>query len=102
MYLSGRYEKRVVKVIPVCLVDAERLQVVEEAMMVNLSSRGARVLTTNQWRPNEEPEIVLLSDVIQTQAKIIYCEPLPDGRFCIGLKFLSAVTNGETGIGFPE
>ncbi len=48
MHLSGRNEKRVVKVISVCLVDAERLQVVEEAMMVNVSSRGARVL-------NQEP-----------------------------------------------
>jgi len=61
--------------------------------MINLSSGGARVLTANQWRPKDAPGLVLLSGEIQTEAKVIYCEPLPDGRFCIGLQFLY---NAET------
>jgi hypothetical protein len=97
MHLSGRNEKRVTMVTPVCLVDAERLQVVEEAMMVNVSSGGARVLTTNQWRPEEAPGLVLLAGEIQTEAKVIYCESLTDGRFCIGLQFLSSAALQTTG-----
>lgn len=90
MLLSGRNEKRVTKVVPVCLVDAEGLQVVEQAMMVNLSSGGARVLTTNQWRP-EKAALVLLAGEIQTEAKVVYCESLSDGQFCIGLQFVSEI-----------
>jgi len=74
-------------VIPVYLVDAERLQAVEDAVMINVSSRGARVLTTQQWRPEAAPELLLLADETRKVGKVIYCEALPDGRFCIGLQF---------------
>ena len=88
MPLSGRNEKRVTMVAPVCLIDAERLHVIEEAMMVNVSSGGARVLTSKRWRPKEAQGLFLLSSEIQAEARVIYCEPLPDGQFCIGLQFL--------------
>ena len=75
-------------VTPVCLVDAERLQAVEDAMMVNVSSRGARVLTTQQWRPEASPEFLLLAGETRKVGRVVYCEALPDGRFCVGLQFL--------------
>ena len=87
MYLKERNEKRVMTVAPVCLVDAERLQAVEDAVMVNVSSRGARVLTTQQWRPEAAPELLLLADKTRKVGRVVYCEALPDGRFCIGLQF---------------
>jgi hypothetical protein len=93
MRLDGRKEKRVTMAIPVCLVVAEELHVAEQAMTVNVSSQGARVITRRRWQPEEKPRLVLNSGEIQTQAKIVYCEPLGDGHFCIGLKFLSAIMN---------
>ena len=66
-------------------------------MMVNVSSRGARVLTRNQRRPEDSPELVLLSGEIQTEARVVYCEPLSDGRFCIGLQFLSGTEMRTSG-----
>lgn len=86
MYSKERNETRVMNVTPVCLVDAERLQVID-AVMVNVSSGGARVLTQRKWRPETAPELLLLAGATQTIAKVVYCEPLTDGRFCIGLQF---------------
>jgi len=86
MHLKQRNETRVMNVAPVCLVDAERLQVVD-AVMVNLSSGGARILTERQWQPDTTLELLSPAGATQTVAKVVYCESLTDGRFCIGLQF---------------
>jgi hypothetical protein len=91
MRLDGRNEKRVTMAIPVCLVTAKKLLVADRAITVNVSSQGARVVTRRRWQPEEEPQLALSSGDLRTQAKVVYCEPLADGHFCIGLKFLSAI-----------
>lgn len=96
MRLDGRNEKRVTMAIPVCLVVAEKLHVAEQAMTVNVSSQGARVVTKRRWHPEKEPRLALSSGEIQTQAQVVYCEPLADGHFCIGLKLFSAIMNWKT------
>jgi len=90
MRLEGRNEKRVAMAIPVCLVAAEKQDVVEQAMTVNVSSHGARIATRRRWQPEEEPRLALGSGEIRVQAKVVYCETLADGRFCVGLRFSSA------------
>ena len=87
MRLEGRNEKRVTMAIPVCLVAAEKPNVVEQAMTVNVSSQGARVATKRRWQPEEESRLALGPSEIRVQAKVVYCETLADGRFCIGLRF---------------
>ncbi|HEY6387396.1 MAG TPA: PilZ domain-containing protein [Candidatus Acidoferrum sp.] len=89
--LDGRNEKRVMMAVPICLVTTGRLIIADQAMTVNVSPHGARVVTTRRWRPKEQPRLALSSGEIRTQAKIVYSEPLADGHFCIGLKFLSAI-----------
>jgi len=77
--------------IPICLVVAEKLLVADQAMTVNVSTHGARVLTRRRWQPEEQPRLASSSGELGTQAKIVYCEPLTDGHFCVGLQFFSAV-----------
>lgn len=89
MRLGGRTEKRVTMAIPVCLVPAEKLHVAEQAMTVNVSPHGARVVTRRRWQPEEQPRLALRSGEFRTQAKVVYCEQMRDGHFCIGLKFQS-------------
>jgi hypothetical protein len=96
MCLDGRNEKRVTMAIPVCLVTAEKLLVADQAMTVNVSSRGARVVTRRRWQLEELPRLASSSGELQTQAKVVYCEPLTNGHFCIGLQFLSAITDWKT------
>jgi hypothetical protein len=91
MCLDGRNEKRVTMAVPVCLVTAEKLLVADQAMTANVSSQGARVVSRRRWQPEEEPRLALSSGELRTQAKVIYCEPLADGQFCIGLQFRSAI-----------
>jgi len=95
MRLDGRNEKRVTMAIPVCLVTAEELLVAEQAMTVNVSSQGARVVTRRRWHPKEQPRLASASGEFRAQAKVVYCEPLPGGHFCIGLKFISAIIDWE-------
>jgi hypothetical protein len=90
MRLDGRNEKRVTMAIPVCLVTAEKLLVADQAMTVNVSPHGARIVTRRRWRPEEQPRLASNSGELGTRAKVVYCEPLANGHFCIGLRFLSA------------
>jgi hypothetical protein len=91
MRLDGRIEKRVTMAIPVCLVIAEKLVFADQAMTVNVSSRGARIITRRRWQLEEQPRLASSSGELRTQAKVVYCEPLTDGHFCVGLQFLSAI-----------
>jgi hypothetical protein len=91
MRLDGRNEKRVTMAIPVCLVIAEKLLFADQAMTVNVSSRGARIITRRRWQLEEQPRLASSSGELRTEAKVVYCEPVTDGLFCIGLQFLSAI-----------
>jgi ubiquinone/menaquinone biosynthesis C-methylase UbiE len=96
MRLDGRNEKRVTMAIPVCLVTAEKLLFADQAMTVNVSSHGARVVTRRRWQLEEQPRLASSSGDLRTQAKVIYCETLTNGHFCIGLKFISAILDWES------
>jgi hypothetical protein len=92
MRLDGRTEKRVTMAIPVCLVAAEKLLFAETAMTVNVSPHGARVVTRHRWQPEDQPRLASASGELRVQAKVVYCESLPDGHFCVGLKFQASFT----------
>lgn len=91
MRLGGRNEKRVTMALPVCLVTADNLVFADQAVTVNVSSHGARIMTRRRWELEERPRLASSSGELRTQAKVVYCEPLTNGCFCIGLKFLSAI-----------
>ena len=89
MRFDGRTEKRAMMAFPVCLVAAENLPA-EPAMTVNVSLHGARVVTSRRWQPEEQPRLASRSGTFRTPAEVVYCEPLNDGHFCVGLKLQSA------------
>jgi hypothetical protein len=93
MRLDGRNEKRVTMAIPVCLVTAGTLLFADQAMTVNVSSHGARIITRRRWLLEEQPRLASSSGELVTQAKVVYCEPLTNGHFCIGLQFHSAIVD---------
>lgn len=96
MLLDGRREKRAPITMPVCLVAAEELISAERAMTVNVSPHGARVVTKRHWQAEERPWLASLSSEFRVRAKVIYCLPLSDGRFCVGLRFQpGSVTFGD-------
>jgi len=102
MRLDGRNEKRVPLAIPVCLVVAEKLLVADQAMTVNVSSQGARIITRRRWLPEEQPRLASSSGELLTPAKVVYCESLTNGYFCIGLQFLSAILDWKPMLRFQS
>ena len=94
--LDGRREKRAPITTPVCLAAAEETLLTERALTVNVSPHGARVVTKRRWQAEERPWLVSLSSEFRVQARVIYCQPLTDGHFCVGLGFQpGSVTFGD-------
>ena len=87
MPLDGRIEKRVPMAVPVDLVIAEETLFAERVVTVNVSPHGARVVTKRRWRAEERPWLASLTSYFRLQGSVVYCQPLTNGDFCVGLKF---------------
>ena len=85
--LDGRMEKRIPMAVPVDLVIAEEMLVAERVVTVNVSPHGARVVTKRRWRVEEQPWLASLTSYFRLQGSVVYCQPMANGDFCVGLKF---------------
>lgn len=88
---DGRIAKRANVKVPVRLAAVENAFIAETTTTLNISRRGARVLTGRRWRPGEELVLASLSGEFRRQGKVIHCHPLTDGRFCVGLEFGTSI-----------
>ena len=86
-------EKRVPLEVHVHFVTDEQLLVAEKAITVNVSRRGARVVTKRLWRAGEHLWMASLSSKFRLQARVVYCQPLTEGYFCVGLEFRAGFIN---------
>ncbi len=82
-----RVERRIPMTVVVRISGHKRLPGVETAFTENISSRGARVLSTRRWRPNDMLKFESLPGNFRSAARVIYCRAQRDG-FVIGLEFL--------------
>ena len=55
---------------------------------INVSSHGARVLTKAPWAPNQDVSVRSVPGNLYSCAHVVYCKPLPDRSFSIGLRLL--------------
>lgn len=96
MPLDGRREKRASMAVPVCLAASGEILFTERAITVNVSPHGARVVTKRRWQAEERPWLVSLSSEFRVRVRVIYCQPLTDGHFCVGLGFQpGSITFGD-------
>jgi hypothetical protein len=75
------------------LVDLANLDVrmpAQEGVTVNISPKGARVLTTKPWKPNDRLNVRSLLGSFRSRARVVYCVPANDNRFAVGLQFFAA------------
>jgi hypothetical protein len=84
---DGRIEKRATVKILVHIVPLESGFIAETTTTVNISRGGARILTSRRWRPGQKLVLTSLSGEFRRQGRVIHCNPLRDGQFCIGLEF---------------
>lgn len=87
MRLDGRAERRVSRAVPIYMVIPDESRLGEQATTVNVSPHGARLRTRRKWCPGERPLVATESSDFQVEAKVVYCELLPDGHCCVGLEF---------------
>jgi hypothetical protein len=84
---TGRLDKRFDVAVPVLIASLETPGLSEQTVTQNVSIHGIRVLT---HRPLGREERFLVNSVgsdVHTQAKVVYCQPLSDGVFGVGLQF---------------
>jgi PilZ domain-containing protein len=92
-YQVQRSEKRVVKEVTLLLAGNHRMMGVEKAFTENVSSHGARVISTRHWLPGETLLVASLAVHFTSVARVAYCDPLGEGRFRAGLEFLEPSDN---------
>ena len=85
--IEGRIEKRLLLSVPLELSKLEDPKSAERTITENVCSIGARVLTRRVMEPNERLTVRFLDLSLRTQARVVYCHRLPDGRFGLGLQF---------------
>jgi hypothetical protein len=82
---TGRGAKRTPQVIAVELYSAEHPEHRERTFTENVSAIGARVVSSRSWRPGERVVISSDLDTVRRVARVVYCQPLSDRRFAVGL-----------------
>jgi hypothetical protein len=85
----GRYEKRTVQAVAVMLTSPDPALPTELTLTENTSGRGARVVIKGLWRPNDSLVIKSLEGNLQSEARVIYCQPIREGVYAIGLELLA-------------
>ena len=60
-------------------------------MIVNISSRGARVLARRYWQPHEQLVLSELIGDFHVDAEVVYCHRLDSNQCAVGLRFAAAV-----------
>jgi PilZ domain len=75
------------------MVDLSSLDVrtpAQEGVTENISPRGARVLTTKPWKPNERLNVRSLLGNFRSRARVVYCVPVDNDQFAVGLQLFAA------------
>lgn len=63
---------------------------VEKAITENVSSRGVRVISTNEWFVDDTILVALPAGHFTSAARVAYCNALGQGRFRTGLEFVGS------------
>jgi hypothetical protein len=65
-----------------------RLPGTESTFTQDVSSCGARVITTRRWSLDDHLRIASLPGGFESTARVAYCQPLRGQGYAIGLQFL--------------
>jgi hypothetical protein len=85
---SLRSEPRITMEVGVRLTGNESLPGTESTFTENVSSRGARVLTSRRWKVNDQLTVATLTGSFRSLARVAYCVPAPQTGFAVGVEFV--------------
>jgi hypothetical protein len=84
-----RLEERIPLAVRVDLCSLDLRHRADEALTENVSSHGARVVSSNPWKPQDRLNLWCLRGDFRARARVVYCEPLGLASFAIGLQLLA-------------
>lgn len=91
--ISKRTEDRTPMEVIVDLSSVDLRMPAQEGVTENISPRGARVLTSKPWKPNERLNIRSLLGNFRSRARVVYCVPVNNNRFALGLQLFATAGN---------
>jgi len=83
---EGRSERRIPQKLSTELSHPDESLPAESAFTENVSPHGARVSTGRPWLPGSRVLITFPEYEILSQGKIVYCQRVESGEFCIGIE----------------
>jgi len=91
--VSRRLEERTHLTVRVDLCSLDIRNRTHEGLTDNISTHGARVVSSDPLRLNERLNLWSLPGDFRARARVVYCEPLGHNSFAIGLQLLA--TTGD-------
>ncbi len=88
-----RRETRIPMEVGVHITGHPALPGTETTFTENVSSRGARVLSTRRWNPGDRLTISTLTGAFRSIARVAYCQLIPESGFAVGLEFVEPTGN---------
>jgi len=82
-----RRESRIPMEVGVHISGHAKLPEGEATFTENVSSRGARVLSTRRWKTGDQLTIRTMAGSFRTTARVTYCQAVPGVGFALGLEF---------------
>ena len=92
-YAISRVEPRIPMEIAVQIAGHDKTPGVETTFTENVSSRGARVISTRRWSQHDRLIFASLPGNFQALARVAYCEPVRGQGFAVGLEFMNPSGN---------
>jgi hypothetical protein len=88
---NGRSEKRIARSVrvEVCLPDKPKRN--ERLLTENVSAHGARVLMEQKLQPGDRVLVSSPREGVRSQARIVYCQCVSEGKFAVGLELTGRV-----------
>ena len=90
---SGRLEKRTRLAIPLQISSLLGATAIERTTTENVCSLGIRAVMGRPRDLDEQLLVKSLDGILQTPARVVYCQRLPDGRFAVGFQFKQKATD---------
>jgi len=86
-----RIQKRSPATVALQISSEKQPFITELAFTENVSLHGVRVVTERAWKSGERVIVRSYRGSIQSPARVIYCYPLAEARYAVGLELRSAV-----------
>jgi len=72
----------------------------ETTFTENVSSRGARVLSSRRWKINDRMIVTTPAGSFRSVARVAYCQTTPGSDYAVGLEFVESSGGWVVGDGF--